>query len=99
MIINIAADGSIRLLEAAEFRRLHISLPATDAARAALPTLGRVEGETHVFIAPERLLALAGEQDAAWESGFRGMIAYAVGKGWADPSGAVRVHIEGVPSA
>jgi len=99
VIIDIAADGSIQLMEAAELRRLHINMPATDAARAALPTLGRVEGETHVFIAPERLRALAGAQDAAWEENFRGMIDYALGKGWADPSGAIRVHIEGVQNS
>lgn len=65
----------------------------TEAARAGLTATARMDGETHAWIAPERLRALAVPQPPDWAGQFDAMVAYAAGKGWTDADGALRAHI------
>jgi hypothetical protein len=90
-----------RLIDPTNFRELSIvvSDPTAAGVPEALATIGRVEGDDHVFVDQSLLIELAGPlgDDADWRSSFDGMIAYAESHGWVAEDGAVRVHVE--PSA
>jgi len=87
------------LADPANFRELSIVV-AGDANAAnvpdALASLGRLEGDDHVFVDQALLIKLAGPlgDDPEWQESFKGMIAYAASHGWVAEDGAVRVHVE-----
>lgn len=62
----------------------------------AIAPLGRLDGESHAYLAREALIGLAGPlgRDAGWRERFDAMVAYARDKGWTDAEGAIRAHIE-----
>lgn len=95
MLLRVAADGTVTLEEADNFRRFSVgAAPGAPLARA-LDGIARLEGETHAWISPaglRRLAPQAGQPE--WEDGFGKMLAYAASKGWTDAEGAVRAHIE-----
>ncbi len=94
VIVRIEDNGSVCLREAADLRCFSISMPVTEAARTVLAELGQLDGPGHAWIAPEQVRALAGDVPSGWIEEFAATIAYAVGKGWTDASGALRAHIE-----
>lgn len=53
----------------------------------------------HSWIAPEQLIALAGDRgnDPAWREQLDGMLGYARTKGWIGEDGAIRAHVEVAP--
>lgn len=93
MIVQVGADGTIRLLEPEDLRRFSIAMPDTDAARTALAAVARLDGRDHAWIAPARVRTLAGEVPPGWDDRFAATVAYAAGKGWTDAEGALRAHI------
>jgi hypothetical protein len=90
MIVVVDANGS-RLEDAANFKELKVSAPR----RVPLDDLGRVEAE-HVWLPVDGLVALPGapSEDGDWQAGLAGMLEYARSRGWVDPTGAVRAHVE-----
>ena len=93
MIVQVGADGTVRLLEPGDLRRFSIAMPDTDAARAVLATVARPDGRDHAWIAPDQVRALAGPVPPGWDEQFAATVAYAAGKGWTDADGALRAHI------
>lgn len=55
-----------------------------------------LEKDAHVYVRPDQLRELAGSSadDAEWIKELDRMVAYAQGKGWVRPDGAIRAHIE-----
>lgn len=94
MFVRIGADGAASLEEAEDLRRLSIRMSDTPRARAALAGLGRPDGSTHAWIAPERLRALARGVPPGWEGELAAMVSFAGTRGWTDASGALRAHVE-----
>ena len=85
---SVEDPGNLKQLHA-EFRGV-----SDDAAAAALAAagIGTVDGD-HAWLNAAALRA-AGDGSATWSSGFDGMLAYAVSKGWATEDGTqVRAHI------
>jgi hypothetical protein len=92
-------EGQCVVREATDLKGLAVHA-ADPAHLSALGDLGTVDdGGEHVWlsIAALRDAAAATVPDddrAAWLGSYDGMIAYAVGKGWASPDGtAVRAHL------
>jgi hypothetical protein len=101
MIIHVDAStepARITLLEPADFHGFKVVVaPGADPRTEALAfaQLGPVEGDDHVFVAPEAVAWLAGDAaDADWTAGFAGMTGYAASKGWTDDAGRIRAHVE-----
>jgi hypothetical protein len=92
------------LADPANFRELSVVISG-DSTEADVPkvlgTLGRLDGDDHVFVDQALLITLAGPHadDPEWRQSFDGMIAYAASHGWVADDGAVRVHVESAPSA
>ena len=93
------------LTDPTNFRELSVVISG-DSTEADVPkvlaTLGRLEGDDHVFVDQALLITLAGPlaDDPEWRRSFDGMIAYASSHGWVADDGAVRVHVESAtPSA
>jgi hypothetical protein len=92
-------EGQTAVREAADLNSL--SVQAADLAHlSSLGELGTVdEGGEHVWLSIASLKAAAAatlpdDERVAWSAAYDGMIAYAIGKGWASPDGlAVRAHI------
>lgn len=96
MIINVDANGSLSLDDAANFKGFHITgqRPADTAAFAAAG-LSFDDDLGHAWVTPAAVRALAGDAaDADWSSGFEAMVNYAVSKGWTDDQGRIRAHTE-----
>ncbi|MDV7087380.1 hypothetical protein [Rhodococcus opacus] len=90
-------EPQIRLEDAGEFGSLHIEPadPEHGIPADQLSFLGRPSGAHQVFVDPEMIRALAGEQasDESWSAGFEAMIGYADRRGWLSSAGEIRVHI------
>lgn len=96
MRLVITAAGIVRMEAAEDFGRLSVVIepqPALQAERT-LNTITQPCDEGHVWVHPEVLRSLAGRQDPAWAEGLARMAAFARSKGWTNPDGAFRVHIE-----
>ncbi|MCQ4159024.1 hypothetical protein NON00_03680 [Roseomonas sp. GC11] len=94
MRIRIGADGMVVLEEPGDFRRFGILAAPGAPLESALAGLARVEGQ-HAWVSPQALRRLAPQAGLPdWEEGFGAMLGYAGRKGWTDPTGAVRAHIE-----
>ena len=98
MIVKVGTDGTVRMLEAEDLRRFSVAMPDTDAARAALASVARLDGRDHAWFAPGRVRALAGrtlagQVPAGWDEQFAATMTYATTKGWTDADGALRAHI------
>lgn len=92
------------LADPTNFRELSIVVPGSATATGvtdALATIGRLEGDDHVFVDQALLIKLAGPlaDDPEWRRSFDGMIAYASSHGWVADDGAVRVHVEPAPQS
>jgi len=84
------------VLEGDDLKRLSASVRGQGDVARALGGLGRPDADgAHVWIGIAALRrAAAPTGDAAWGSGYDGMIAYATSKGWVDTASAeVRVHL------
>ncbi|MDT9592195.1 hypothetical protein RDV89_03905 [Nocardioides zeae] len=96
MIVRATRDGLV-LAEAEEFGALKV---VTDGSAEARDELGRLcvpDGDGHVRIAGDRLVALAereGARDGAWHGKLDAMLATARTYGWVDDAGGVRMHVE-----
>lgn len=96
MILRASRDG-LALAEDEEFGALKV---VTDGSVEAREQLGRVcapDGEDHVRIAGDRLVALAereGARDRTWHDRFAAMLAAARTYGWVDDAGGIRMHVE-----
>jgi hypothetical protein len=92
MKILLTPDSPPALADPDDFQAFSVEA----APGADLSTLGRADGETHVFIAPAALRGLPGARpdDAAWAASLDAMLAYAQSKGWTDEAGHVRAHVE-----
>jgi hypothetical protein len=66
-----------------------------DLAAEAISALGELAGVDHVYVEPDRLIALAGVhgRNPVWVASLWEMIAYADTHGWVDTEGRVRAHI------
>jgi hypothetical protein len=66
-----------------------------DPAAEAVSALGELADVDHVYVEPDRLIALAGDRgrNPVWIASLREMIAYADTRGWVDSEGRVRAHI------
>jgi hypothetical protein len=68
----------------------------TELSRA-LSGVGTVAEDGNAFITVDAVRRLAGDlaADPDWNAGLEKMLAYAVSKGWMDPSGtAIQAHVE-----
>jgi hypothetical protein len=98
MIVDVSGDGEIALLDAKNFHRLSLELPAAfgtspAAINAVLSSLGSVEGEGHVWMDVTVLKGL-GPGDVGWHEGFEVMITQAAKHGWTRANDSeVRVHV------
>lgn len=98
MLIRITGAGEAVLVEPEDFRRFSIRFDAgargSGPAEAALARLARPDGEV-AWVCPAALRRLAPRgEDAAWQQGFAGMVAFAETRGWVDEAGRVRAHID-----
>ena len=92
-----ASCGEATVADADDLTRLSLTFdPPREAATAGW---ARWVDDEHVAVAPEVLLALAGERalDPAWRAAFDRMVAYARSRGWVDDHGDVRLHVEPAP--
>jgi hypothetical protein len=94
MMVAITTGGTMALAEADDMRRFSIRMPDTEAARAALEKIARLDGPGHAWILPAEIRKLAPGPTPEWEAGLSAMTSYANSKGWTDPAGALRVHID-----
>ncbi|GAA4482639.1 hypothetical protein GCM10023094_32980 [Rhodococcus olei] len=104
MIINVSRSGDVSVSNPDDFRAFAVAVEDSTAAAtfsaAAASIGGATEDGGHVYVAPDRLVALVDAQrgvDPDWTSGFHGMVAYAESHGWVDDRGWIRAHVE--PSA
>ena len=99
MIINIAADGTLGLDDAANFRGFHIAGQApADPAACAARGIHFDDDLGHAWVEPAAVKDLAGgAADEEWTAGFDGMVGYAQSKGWTDDHGRIRAHTEWTP--
>ena len=104
MAVRIVVDlsnGSIVLAEPDAFDRFSVDVVGEGSGEALTAAversgLGRLDTEgTQVAVDPAGLRRLAGAAVTPdWEAGFKGMCAYAAGKGWVGADGAILAHIE-----
>lgn len=100
MRIVLTRDGQVpRIAEPDDFKHFAVMAPGpADAAslEGATGALGRAEGDSHVFVDPDRLRRLPGARpdDAEWSASLDGMLAFAGSQGWIDGAGRVRAHVE-----
>ncbi|MCB1395200.1 MAG: flavin reductase [Rhodobacteraceae bacterium] len=101
MRIVLTAAGIVRLEAAEDFGRLSVVIePQPEAAaQRVLGSISQPCDEGHVWIHPEVLRTLAGRRDADWQEGLSQMAAFAQSRGWTNPAGAFRVHLERPTSA
>lgn len=98
MIIKCSAEHGWRLLAPLEFRDFRVLLHSLSPQTVPLLEGLTFEGDTHAWLAPETVAALAGAAaDNAWRESFAKMRDYARGRGWINESGAIRAHVEIVP--
>lgn len=99
MVVEMLADGMVRLADAENFRafKLQLAAPRADLARvrAQLAELAELPDAETAWVAPEPLRRLSGRAaDAVWCAGFAAMIEAVRPHGWIHPtSGAIRAHI------
>lgn len=97
MILHIAMNGSVRLHEPVNFRRLHCEFAMPPACRARAHDL--LQGIAHLdgddaWIDIGWLRSQAPSGDAAWPSAFEQMIAQARPYGWVSADGLqVKAHV------
>lgn len=101
MIIDVdTASGAVALRDPEVFTAFHVAAPAGASVEQVLDTLGplgrRCERDDHVYVSADGVRELAGDAAGGdWASGYDGMLGYARGKGWTDPTGEwVQAHIE-----
>jgi hypothetical protein len=92
-------DNSPTLAEADDFKHFAVVAPGPpdgEALRRAAGSLGRTDGDTHVFVDPAKLRRLPGAlpDDPEWSSSLDAMLEFARSKGWVDEAGMVRAHVE-----
>lgn len=100
MDVSVDPSGMPTLEGVDDFTSLRLTgtAPATGAARATLAAAGidLTDDLTHGHIEPATFSRLAGAaaDRPDWQTGLRGMLAYAAGKGWTDETGRIRAHAE-----
>jgi len=100
MRIVVTRGGDVpRLAEPDDFKHFAVLAPGpVDPASLAEAAgeLGRAEGDSHVFVDPDRLRRLPGARpdDPEWSASLDGMLAFAGSRGWIDGAGRVRAHVE-----
>jgi hypothetical protein len=107
MHIQIDASGDrilTSLTEPGDFTAfdVHLIEGAPEALHTTLAALGRVDDNAeHVWVEPVLVIEVAGAHanDDRWREKFEAMVIYAQSKGWVDGSGAIRAHVERLPSA
>ena len=100
MRVQLTDAGAITLVEPQVFNRLDVLADPQSPERLeqAVASIGRREGEGHVWLSPGVLRFLSGHAgEPEWERGFAGMLAYAAGRGWVDGDGHVRAHLVMAP--
>ncbi|MGK0741303.1 hypothetical protein ACSHWG_05405 [Leucobacter sp. Z1108] len=100
IVVNSAAESTpIQLLDPENFREFSVILASSEPIEALndhIQSIGRLEGEGHLFVDKNALIELAGNlgTSAAWLENLEAMTTFAESKGWTDASGAIRAHIE-----
>ena len=99
MIINVPANGgAISVAEADNFKAFHIETDGLDVRQVAqaLGEHGYEKGDgMHVWLAKDAVRQWVGNQDAAWEESFEGMLGFAAKHGWINEAQThVQAHIE-----
>jgi len=99
MIIHLAPGQPARLLDADNFRAFKVLaepvLRDAGGLAEAIAAIGTAAGETHAWVAIDRLEALGRRHGGpGWAEGLAGMLAFARRSGWIEPeTGAVRAHL------
>lgn len=96
MLITIDTGVWPVLENVEDTKALKISARCDAAAlAAAVAPIGRLDGDSHVWVDVRWLAASGRPQVPAWVESFDKMLAYARSRGWLDERGEfVRVHIE-----
>jgi hypothetical protein len=98
LIVIDLSESRIHLNGPDDFTRFSVEVAGDGDIGPIVRTsgLGRIsDGGDQVAVDPAAVRALAGPAATeAWEEGFAGMCTYAAGKGWVDPEGGIRAHIE-----
>lgn len=98
MIIDVDAQGSVKLLDCLDFKMFHIQAAkglSIDALSSALAAGGTVEGNSFAWISPTWVRALSPlARSREWSDGLNQMFEKAEQSGWVHPeTGFVRAHI------
>lgn len=98
MVILVDESFAVTLLEADDLKgfKLVARHAQTEEAKvgAALGTIGGLLKDGHAWI-PEGWVRSAASKDAAWQTSFDGVVAYAKKKEWFDDATkSIRAHIE-----
>jgi hypothetical protein len=96
-----AAPPSVSLVDPGDLGSFKVlaqaAQPHPTELRRALSGVGTVAEDGNAFITVDAVRRLAGDlaADPDWNAGLEKMLAYAVSKGWMDPSGtAIQAHVE-----
>ncbi len=99
MIIEVGANGGVRLGEPTAFTAFHVS-GNREAAVANRDRLRRsgielTDDASHAWVEVDALRRLAGAAvDDGWEASLAGMVQFAESKGWTDEQGRLQAHCD-----
>lgn len=98
MIVDHSPETGLRLLEAGDFKGFKLRLSGHAGPRPAIDGIRFVD-DGNVLIGIDLVPALPGAPETdEWRAAYRGMVAYAAGKGWVDAqANAIRAHVERRP--
>ena len=100
MIIHVAADGSVRIEDAMNFRKFKVSCDAPEAQLAAITAANpkgiAFEDAKTAWVSIAALKTWDGlKDDKAWQDGLAGMIKAAAPHGWvSEEKQAIKAHVE-----
>src|SRR5690606_29016528 len=93
MYVRLTPEGELDVAEAADFKRFSVRLRAGQAPVNGGGLSFEADGRT-AWVEEAALRAWpGGRDDAAWQAGLTGMIAFARGRGWVDGA-RIRAHVE-----
>ncbi|MGF7161869.1 hypothetical protein FHS85_003510 [Rhodoligotrophos appendicifer] len=100
MIISVAAQGRVKLVDADDFKgfKIRVDDPQTSPGNLSkvLAGVATVDDTGHAWVNEQALRKLGAQAGGpGWQDSATGMIAYAKRAGWVDEtSGAIRAHVE-----